>query len=77
MKSRFDKIDTIDIVSGIIHVSAVIIILIMIGAIAYIFWYDATHTCVEYKTVTETRCNESGGFTRCWTEDIKVCEKYE
>lgn len=70
------KFDWSDITKHGIFILAVVVILFIIGIIAYSFYYDMTHECTQYKTVRQTRCNENGGYTSCWTEDVKVCEKY-
>ena len=61
----------------IVEILAVLVIASIIFVIVYGVYYDATHECVEYKTVEETRCNTNSGMTRCWTEDVKVCDKYD
>ncbi len=73
---RKRKFDWCDITEHGVFILAGVVILAIIGIIAYPFYYDMTHDCLEYKTVKQTRCNEGNGYTRCWTEDVKVCEKY-
>lgn len=62
---------------NIISIVAILIIVFAILFIAYSYWYDKTHECERYKTVTEMRCNTNYGHTTCWTEDIDTCVKYK